>query len=38
METVVEFDVLEENGEQVWEAMTLLPYARLKNGGLYLPY
>ena len=32
METVVEFDVLEENGEQVWEAMTLLPYARLKNG------
>jgi hypothetical protein len=32
METVVEFDVLEEDGEQSWEAMVLLPYAKLKGG------
>ncbi len=32
METVVEFDVLEDDGEQSWEAMVLLPYAKLKGG------
>lgn len=32
METVVEFDVLEENGERSWEAMVLLPYAKIKGG------
>jgi hypothetical protein len=32
METVVEFDVLEEDGERSWEAMVLLPYAKLKGG------
>jgi hypothetical protein len=32
METVVEFDVLEEDGERSWEAMVLLPYARIKGG------
>jgi hypothetical protein len=32
METVVEFDVLEENGERSREAMVLLPYAKIKGG------
>jgi len=32
METVVEFDVLEENGKQSWEAMVLLSYVRLRSG------
>jgi hypothetical protein len=32
METVVEFDVLEEDGKSSWEAMVLLPYAKI-NGG-----
>ncbi|WP_340263542.1 replication initiation protein [Sulfitobacter pontiacus] len=32
METVVEFDVLEEDGERSWEAMVLLPYAKIKGG------
>ena len=32
METVVEFDVLEDDGKQSWEAMVLLPYAKLKDG------
>lgn len=32
METVVEFDVLEDDGERSWEAMVLLPYAKLKGG------
>lgn len=32
METVVEFDVLEDDGESSWEAMVLLPYAKLKGG------
>lgn len=32
METVVEFDVVEEDGERSWEAMVLLPYARIKGG------
>lgn len=32
METVVEFDVLEEDGKRSWEAMVLLPYAKLKDG------
>ena len=32
METVVEFDVLEEDGGRSWEAMVLLPYARIKDG------
>lgn len=32
METVVEFDVLEDDGETSWEAMVLLPYAKLKGG------
>lgn len=32
METVVEFDVLEEDGARSWEAMVLLPYARIKGG------
>ena len=32
METVVEFDVLEEDGKRSWEAMVLLPYARIKDG------
>lgn len=32
METVVEFDVLEEDGERSWEAMVLLSYVRLRNG------
>lgn len=32
METVVEFDVLEEDGQRSWEAMVLLPYAKIKNG------
>jgi hypothetical protein len=31
METVVEFDVMED-GEQSWEAMVLLPYAKIKGG------
>lgn len=32
METVVEFDVLEEDGERSWEASVLIPYAKLKGG------
>jgi len=32
METVVEFDVMEDDGKQSWEAMVLLPYAKLKDG------
>jgi hypothetical protein len=32
METVVEFDVLEEDGKRSWEAMVLIPYARIKGG------
>ena len=32
METVVEFDVLEDDGKQSWEAMVLLPYVKLKGG------
>lgn len=32
METIVEFDVLEEDGEQSWEAMVLLPYVKIKGG------
>lgn len=32
METVVEFDVLEDDGERSWEAMVLLPYVKLKGG------
>ena len=32
METVVEFDVLEDDGETSWEAMVLLPYAKIKGG------
>lgn len=32
METVVEFDVLEDDGKHSWEAMVLLPYAKLKDG------
>jgi hypothetical protein len=32
METVVEFDVLEDDGKTSWEAMVLLPYAKLKGG------
>lgn len=32
METVVEFDVLEEDGQRSWEAMVLLPYAKIKDG------
>ena len=32
METVVEFDVLEEDGKSSWEAMVLLSYARIKDG------
>jgi hypothetical protein len=32
METVVEFDVMEDDGEQSWEAMVLLPYAKIKGG------
>jgi hypothetical protein len=32
METVVEFDVLEEDGKSSWEAMVLLPYAKIKGG------
>ena len=32
METVVEFDVLEDDGQRSWEAMVLLPYARIKGG------
>ena len=32
METVVEFDVLEEDGERSWEAMVLIPYAKIKGG------
>ena len=31
METVVEFDVLEDDGQRSWEAMVLLPYARIKG-------
>jgi plasmid replication initiation protein len=32
METVVEFDVLEEDGKSSWEAMVLMSYARIKDG------
>jgi plasmid replication initiation protein len=32
METVVEFDVLEDDGKSSWEAMTLLSYARIRDG------
>jgi len=32
METVVEFDVLEDDGKSSWEAMVLLPYVKLKDG------
>ncbi|MFG6638223.1 replication initiation protein, partial [Sulfitobacter sp. 1A12126] len=32
METVIEFDVLDDDGQELWEAMVLLPYARLKGG------
>lgn len=32
METVVEFDVLEEDGQRSWEAMVLLPYAKIRGG------
>ena len=38
METVVEFDVLEEDGERSWEAMVLLPYARIKGGACTYRY
>jgi plasmid replication initiation protein len=32
METVVEFDVLEDDGKSSWEAMVLLPYVKLNDG------
>ena len=32
METVGEFDVLEENGKRYWEAMVLISYIRIKGG------
>lgn len=32
METVVEFDVMEDDGKQAWEAMVLLPYAKIQGG------
>jgi len=32
METVVEFDVMEDDGKQSWEAMVLLPYAKIQGG------
>ncbi len=32
METVIEFDVMEDNGEQAWEAMVLIPYVKIKGG------
>jgi plasmid replication initiation protein len=32
METVIEFDVLEDDGKSSWEAMVLLPYVKLKDG------
>lgn len=38
METVVEFDVLEEDGERSWEAMVLLPYAKIKGGSCTYRY
>ena len=38
METVVEFDVLEDDGKQSWEAMVLLPYAKIKGGSCTYRY
>lgn len=32
METVIEFDVMEDDGEQAWEAMVLIPYVKIKGG------
>lgn len=32
METVIEFDVMEDDGEQSWEAMALIPYVKIKGG------
>lgn len=32
METVVEFDVMEDDGQRSWEAMVLLPYAKIKGN------
>lgn len=32
METVVEFDVLEDDGKSSWEAMVLIPYVKLSGG------
>jgi len=38
METVVEFDVLEDDGQSSWEAMVLLPYAKIKGGNCTYRY
>lgn len=38
METVVEFDVMEDDGERSWEAMVLLPYAKIKGGSCTYRY
>lgn len=32
METVMEFDIMEDDGEQSWEAMSLLTYVKVKGG------
>ena len=32
METVMEFDVMDDDGESAWEAMSLLTYVKIKNG------
>lgn len=32
METVMEFDIMEDDGEQAWEAMSLLTYVKVKGG------
>lgn len=32
METVMQFDIMEDDGEHSWEAMSLLTYVRVKGG------
>ena len=38
METVVEFDMLDDDGQNAWEAMVLLPYVKLKGNTCTYSY
>lgn len=37
METVMQFDIMEDDGEQSWEAMSLLTYVKVQGGYLHVP-